>query len=457
MTAPLPPAPIAAAPRRTGSVGTLTYTTGGLALLVCWLLWGDFAWWMRERSAMPMVQLLLKKFQASDLLTGVFLITMPSLTSMIIGPVVSYWSDHHRGRWGRRIPFLLATTPIVTVAMFGLGLSGELGAALNRLIGGRPETLHQAVLVVIGCCWTLFEIGALTANSVFGALINDVVPRELIGRFFGVFRAVSLATGILFNAKIIGHADAHFREIFIGIGLIYAAGLTLMCLRVKEGVYPPPPVEATPANPFFAAVRSYFRDCFTQRYYLWGIAFFAWGNLAFIPVNTFMLSAAKSHGMSMETYGRYFVVMFMVSFVLAFPLGWLADRFHPLRVGNAAITAYAAAGVASYLLVRDSESFGLALLAHGIFSGCFYTGTAAVCQVIFPKLQFAQLAAAAWIVNSICQILLGPALGWFLDLVGNQYRYAFLSGAVIALATLLAGLVLLRSTPPAGATDETSL
>ena len=48
---------------------------------------------------------------------------------------------------------------------------------------------------------------ALTANAVFGALINDVVPRELIGRFFGIFRAVSLATGVLFNSKIIGHAE----------------------------------------------------------------------------------------------------------------------------------------------------------------------------------------------------------------------------------------------------------
>ena len=29
-----------AAPRRTWSTGTLTYTAGGLALLFAWLLWG---------------------------------------------------------------------------------------------------------------------------------------------------------------------------------------------------------------------------------------------------------------------------------------------------------------------------------------------------------------------------------------------------------------------------------
>ncbi len=429
------------------TVGTLTYTVGGLAALVAWLLWGDLAWWMRERSALPMMQMLLKTLRASDLFTGTLLITVPNLILFGLGPIVSYWSDNHRGRWGRRIPFLLATTPLVTLAMIGLGLSPQIGAALQHAIGGRPESAQACVLAVVCVCWALFDVGALTANSVFGALINDVVPRELLGRFFGVFRAVSLATGIFFNAKIIGRADEHFREIFIGIGLFYAAGLFLMCLKVKEGNYPPPPPRP-PGNILINSLQSYFRDCFTQSYYLWGIAFIALGNLAFVPVNTFLLSAAKSYGMSMETYGRYFVVMFVTSFVLAYPLGWLADRFHPVRVGCGAVAGFAIAGVASFLLIDGTKTFGLALLAHGVCSGCFYTGTASLAQVIFPKLKFAQFAAAAGMVNSLCQIMLGPMLGWFLDLLGNQYRYAFLAGSALCLAALFTGLVLLRCRRP---------
>jgi MFS family permease len=443
------PGPRTSGAARTWRVGTLTYTSGGLAVLVLWLLWGDFAWWMRERSAMPMIQLLLKRFEASDLLTGIFLISLPSVTSLVLGPVVSFHSDRHRGRRGRRIPFLLATTPIVSLSMIGLGMSPELGAGANRMLGGGADTLRICILAVIGVCWTFFEIGAITANAVFGALINDVVPRVLIGRFFGVFRAVSLATGVLFNAKIIGHAEGHFREIFIGIGVLYAAGLTLMCLKVKEGDYPPPPpLQAGAGHPLAGAVKTYVRECFTRRYYLWGIAFFALGNLSFVPVNTFMLAAARSYGMSLEAYGRIFVVMFVCSFVLAYPLGWLADRYHPLRVGCVALVGYAIAGAAGFWLIADQGSFGAALLAHGILSGCFFTGTAAVCQVIFPRLSFAQFAAAAGMVNSLLQILLGPLLGWFLDLTGNAYRYTFVIGALIALAALGAGLVLLTSRAP---------
>ena len=36
-------------------VGTLTYTGGALAVLFCWLLWGDFAWSMKERAIGPII------------------------------------------------------------------------------------------------------------------------------------------------------------------------------------------------------------------------------------------------------------------------------------------------------------------------------------------------------------------------------------------------------------------
>ena len=64
-----------AAGGRRWHVGTLTYTAGGLAVLFGWLLWGDFAWQLRERSVAPVVQIMLRKFEASDFMTGLFLLS----------------------------------------------------------------------------------------------------------------------------------------------------------------------------------------------------------------------------------------------------------------------------------------------------------------------------------------------------------------------------------------------
>ena len=161
---------------KTWRAGTLVYTSGGLVILFAWLLWGDFAWSMKERVAAPVFTIVLKKFQASDTLLGTLTGSLPAAINIILLPIICVRSDRHRGRWGRRIPFLLATTPIAALSMVGLAFSPKLGLAA-----------HSSVLAFLGLFWVLFEVGSLTANQIFGAFVNDVVPQPLMGRFYGLF------------------------------------------------------------------------------------------------------------------------------------------------------------------------------------------------------------------------------------------------------------------------------
>lgn len=446
MSSPPRPTPSEPAPpAKRWSVGTLTYTTTGLVALALYLLLGDFAYWMRERSAAPVTQLMLKKFGASDMVTGLFLLTIPGAVLLVVGPVVSYWSDNFRSHWGRRIPFLVLPAPFVALAMIGLAFSPAIGSALYRWFGAAGASEHRAILLVMGTCWMVFEIGVIVMNAVFNALMNDVVPRELLGRFFAMFRAAGLLAGVVFNYKIIGHAEENYTLILATIGVLYGAGFVVMGLGVKEGGYPPPPpVPPHSASRVLHAVREYFRDCFTKPYYLLVFLFLALANLSFMPVNTFGLYAAKGYQLSMETYGRYLVVTYICSFTLAFPLGWLADRFHPLRVGLAALLIYAVCMLAAFYSIHDAASFGYMFLSHGVLSGCFFTGAAAVAQMLYPKLKFAQFAGAGGLVAALCNMSLGPALGGLLDRLGSDYRYAFLVGSAIALAALGVGCVVLN-------------
>ena len=444
-TRPEPSQPTRLVTKRTWWVGTLTYTLGGLIALFCWLLLGDFAWQMRERSAAPVVQLLLKKFQASDFLVGFVLQTVPWAVILLVGPAVSYWSDHCRSRWGRRIPFVLVPAPFVTVAMLGLAFGPAIGRLLHAAFGGAPANVNHTILLVLALFWTVFEIGVVISNSVFNGLINDVVPREMLGRFYGLFRAVGLGAGILFNYKIIGHAEENYTVILASIGAAYGIGLTVMCLKVKEGDYPPPPpVGAGSSNPVTGALRDYVRDCFSKPYYLLVFVFLGLANVSFVPVNLFSLYTAKSYGMSMDTYGKYMVVTFSCSFALAYPLGWLADRIHPVRLGLVALAVYAICMAIGFATLHDVRSFGLVFLAHGVLSGAFFTGTAAIAQMLFPKLKFAQFAAAAGLIAALFNMAVGPALGAVLDSLGHNYRYTFLAGSLIACAALGLGFVVYR-------------
>jgi MFS family permease len=422
--------------------GTLVYTLSGLIILFCWLIFGDFALQLRERSVGATAQLVLKKFEASDLLVGLLIGSLPAALGMIIAPIISVKSDRHRGRWGRRIPFLLVPLPAVVLSMAGLAISPWAGGHLHTWLGVHSPGPNACVLGVFAAWWAIFEVSAILAGAVFGGLINDVVPQEVIGRFLGMFRMVSLIDGIIFNHFLIKHAEKHFVWIFLGVGLFYGVGFTLMCLMVKEGEYPPvEPLEETARPGRMQAVRSYLRDCFANPYYLWVFMAFILCSLSFAPVNSFSIFYAKSLHMDMELYGNYIAASYVCSLALAYFLGSLADRFHPLRLGIACMALYATVSLSGAAFATDPKKFGVAFMAHTVISGTYMTSMASAGQRLYPKLKFAQFASASGLIGATFGMLLPPTMGFLLDRSGHNYRITFLASGVLASLGLVALVV----------------
>ena len=129
----------AAQPPKVWRVGTLQYTAGGLILLGLCLLGGDFPWALKDRAVVPSATLLIKEFGVSDFLYGLIIVSFPNFTNIILGPVISYLSDRHRGKWGRRIPYLFFTIPFIVGGLFLLGGSRVLGIWLHQAVPGISE------------------------------------------------------------------------------------------------------------------------------------------------------------------------------------------------------------------------------------------------------------------------------------------------------------------------------
>jgi MFS family permease len=441
-TSPVPCAAVAA--KRTWRVGTLIYSSGSLATLYGWLLWGDFSWQLKDRTG-PIVQVMLGKFKATDFLTALFMISLPAIVTMTIGPLVGYWSDNHRGKMGRRIPFLLVTTPIAGMALMGVGCGPVIGKWLHNHLGWPSDWLNPTVLAVMAVFWIAFEIATVTANTVFAGLINDVVPRELIGRFYGLFRIISLGVGILLFYYVMGYSKEHFLVILVALGAIYTVGFTLMCLKVKEGDYPPPmPRTKRGLGSLLSTIRTLARNCFAHPYYLKVFAFMALAVTSFIPINLYMVFAAEHFGLSLDSYGKYMALIFALSLVVAYPLGWMADRFHATRVGLGCLALYAVATGAGFFLVRGPGSFAFMLVAHGVLSVCYNTGVSALGQMLFPRDKFAQYAAAAAFMASLASVLASPLVGLLLDWLHRDYRYTFGLSCLLSTLALWLGLVMYR-------------
>lgn len=421
--------------------GTLVYTLSGVILLFFLLLTGDFAWSLRERSIFQIVQLMFKTHGASDFLNAVMITALPGALGFILGPVISYRSDRTRSRWGRRIPYLFFATPVATGALFGLGVSVELGNWLHALTGFGTD---RCILVFLGFFWTVFEFAAVISGVMFSALVNDVVPPEFLGRFYGLFRAVSLTAGILFNYWLFGHAESHSAILFFSLGVINFLGFTVMCCKVREGEYPEP--ERDTRHPgALHAVKTYFQECYSNPHYLWYYTFNTLCWLTILPVNAFSLFHAKNLGVDMGDYGKYNAYVYLVSLALAYFLGVLADRCHPLRLTIAVMGLYCIETLLAGVLITNQARFAWFFTAHSVLVGTYLTVSASLGLRLLPKAKFAQFASAGALLVSFFSVLLIMVLGKVLDLLNHRYTLTYLLASVAAFASVLAGLALYRS------------
>lgn len=479
-------------PKGVFTVGTLVYTMSGLVLLFSWLLWGDFALSMRDRSVGPLTEKFLLKYGASNTLKQVLSAFIPTLITLIVSPIVSYRSDRLRSRWGRRIPFLIIPTPIAGLAMVAIAYSPYMGEWLYRVSGnptGPGIDIAQAAggytIAVFAVFWTIFEVAVITSTSVFGGLINDVVPRSVLGRFHGLFRAVSLYDGIFFNAILFQFASSHFTLMFAMIGLFFGAGFTLMCLKVKEGEYPPVPADPTtsprgfPIGPdagageliardpaaglfgplirFWRAAATYLKECFSHPYYIAMFLMFVIAGLTFSPINSFSIRYATQLKMADGDYGFLVAVSYLVSLTIAFPLGMMVDKVHAFRASVFTMGLYAITMLLGSLFVHDARSFGWAFIGHTILSGTYFTCSASLGQQLYPRAKFSQYASAGGILASVAGLFFAPSIGAALDLTKTpvaaatqptylyDYHMTFWFGLVLSLLSLgLMGWVYLR-------------
>lgn len=387
----------------------------GLIVLCALLLIGDLGWSLRERSVQELFKVHLLRFSQDATLLNVLIGALPALLALSLGPLIGAWSDRTRSRYGRRIPFVLGTAVVGTIGMLGMAASTSLWA--------------------LALSWTVFEIATIVGNPLFMALINDTVPRPVLGRFFALFRIVSLATGAAFFALFFHNETvAVFQPLLATIAAVYLVCMLLVCWRVREPDHGPPP--RTSWRPWQAG----------DQQWLPLFAAVSVGAVALLPININAYNACAQFGVDADGFGGAIALTYAISIGLAWPLGWLADRYHPLRVGTVVLGVYALCMLAAWRLVDGRTAFLVALIAHGVLAGCFLTGTVSLLPALLPRGRFSQLAAVSASVTALLVVVSTVGLGALLDATGRDYRLLYLAGAVTAGCAVLLWRSLLKRT-----------
>jgi len=419
-----PPSPAPKADVSRYKVGTLTYTRAGLITVFLYLLWGDFCFTLMETVVPSILPLKLNAISAPNWVLGLILTTVPNLMAAVINPMISFRSDRFRSRWGRRIPFLAAATPFLVIFLILLGYSAPISQWARQAMLNNQGSETTVLLWTIGVFVVCFQFFNLFITSVYYYLFNDVVPQVFLARFMALFKVVGSGSGALYSYFVFKYANTHMQEIFLGAALLYLAAFGLMCWKVKEGSYPPPPPNLGKQPGFLAALRTYATECFTHRFY-W---FFFLSNCAMAltwasaPFGVFV--GTKVAGLELDTLGKVHGVSAFLGVLLLYPASMLSDRYHPLRTIIVAAVAHVLIAPLSILFYFNCHAMDkatilwvyIALSAINLPLGVLYAAAELpMFMKLLPQDRYGQFSSANALLRSAVLVVGGSACGFFID------------------------------------------
>lgn len=419
--------------------GTLTYTPLQLVrLFVCLLIGGFSLTFINYVQAGGLFTLSLKAYEASPIFMSIVLGSIPAALNMILCPIISYRSDHSRSPLGRRKPYILISVPIMTVAIIAMGWVPSFADSLASLIGLSP--LHTGKLLLGGMI-VIYSFFNMFVGSVFYYLYADVVPMEFIGRFNAFFTLVGSATGILFNFAVSRFIEGYMPWIYTVAALIFFIGLMGVCLLVKEETGIIPESDLTP----WQSTKNYLRECFaSDSLYWWFFISTAMNEVSVLCRGLFnILFVTKDLQIAEAQYYKIggYIGIFILG--LYFIMGFLVDRFRPLRVYFAGMIMVIATNVYAFFFCHGYASY---IVVAALMSAVYCIQNASTMPLyveILPKDRYGQFCSAQALFRAtmmfVCNAIAGVAVNFF------GYRFLFVWDAVFTIGALAATVMLYRA------------
>ena len=141
------------------------------------------------------------------------LLTVGRLVDAVDDPLIGWWSDRTRSRWGRRIPFILFSTPFY--ALFA--------AMIWFLPTDQPSLWNALYLVVV---LELFFIASTMSSGPLEALIPELShsPKDrmaIVGSIF-MFAILGAAVGLIASGRIVDGAGFQVMGLSVAVvGIVF--------------------------------------------------------------------------------------------------------------------------------------------------------------------------------------------------------------------------------------------
>ena len=415
-------------PARIFTAGTLRYTQTGLAIVFFWLMWNDFSVMLIE-SVTSLTQVLYQDHGATYTQMAAFG-SIAAFLTIWINPWFSTWSDRHRGKWGRRRPFLFFSAPLFALCLVALPYMPEIA---NYAIRFQPLALfvkHLGItgpVLFIGLGSFLCAVFNAMVMAIFSYLYWDVVPGSVMGRFQSLTKIVGIIVALVWNFFIYGMADRHMKGVFLGTSVFCLVVYMLSTWQIKEGEYPPP--DPHKKGGAFAPIRAYFVECFSDPFYLWIFAAFALYNINGVSSPAQFAYIHYDLKLDLTAIGRMngwaSTITTIIGLTLGFSFGALTDRLKPVRMMAPIYALWGLTKLIGYFYVHDQWSYLTWAAANNVFAFAIGVVQAAVVIEVFPREKLGQFCSANAVSVSLVCNAAGLLVAKLFDSLKNN-RLSFL-------------------------------
>ena len=417
----------------------------------------QFAWQMRIILSGPVTE----NLGASPFLYGLIWLAGP-FTGMVVQPIVGALSDKTVSPLGRRRPYLLGGAIIASIALWLFPNSGTIANSLQDMTG-ISLPVWTGLLIAAIMIWVI-DACINVAQGPYRALIPDVVPQEqhslansYISLAIGLGSVVAAGTAPFLNWAF-GYQMSIPAQFVMG-ALAFTLAMIWTCLTIKEVKQSKEKQDKIKDEKsfwqsmveFFALSPEVSKICVMQ--------FFTWiGTMCMLifftqyAIHTVYAVPDLTSGSAKEMYNEAllngtnfssicFAIFNFVCFVVAIPIGILAEKFGNKKVHIISLI--------SMVLAYLGMAFTVNTLAVAALMGVAGIGWASICALPFAMLSRHIKAGTEGSVMGIFNIFIaGPQVfvctlvAWIISkcafsvdsgLANYHWEYAFLIGAVCLL------------------------
>lgn len=379
-------------------------------------------------------------FGLTPKVVGIILV-LDNIAAFILAPIIGAWSDGYRGRFGRRMPFVV---PMVLLAAVSLALVPFIYKAIPAASSGNFGLLWP-LFIPFFLVLLLVLVPLAVARTPIDALVYDLAPSRDRGkaRSLGIILATLLSIGLGIVGSILYDIDIAFPFL---LSLVVTVGLVVMGIfLIKERKGSEIGAEDEAGNELneaglkrtISVLRSFPSE--NKRSILFMALNILLGAFGFSLIQAFI----SSYNMTVldatqAAAGLPFLIAGGTVMLVAFPAALLGNKIGRRRTMMIGCLGWAVAALVIFLFASEALFIPLMVVTAAFYSLWYVNSFVTLIDSAPDDKTIGTMTALTSMAN-MGGMSIGPALtGLLIEASGYNYSMIFIAQTVVAVLAFLA-------------------